>query len=117
MTHNDNATRYYSERQEKYIADKFGGYKSTNSGASDFSAGDVILEHYLIECKTCLKEQKSFTIQKEWIDKIHKESFAKGKLDGIVAFNFGNNNENYFIINENLMHFLIEKTKLDFKEI
>lgn len=116
MTDNKDATRYYSARQEKYIADKFGGYMSLNSGASDFSAGDVVLEHYLVECKTCLKEQKAFSIQKEWLEKIRKEAFSKGKQDGVVAFNFGPDTKNYFIINENLMHFLIEKTKQEFGE-
>lgn len=111
MTHNDKSTRYYSERQEKYIADKFGGYKSSNSGASDFSFGDVVLDNFLIECKTCLKNQSSFTIQKEWIEKIKKESFASGKYDGIVAFNFGPNEKNYFIINEELLLLLLEKVK------
>ena len=116
MTHNDKSTRYYSSKQEKYIADTFGGYQSSNSGAADFSAGDVVLEHYLVECKTCLKEQKSFTIQKDWIDKIKKEAFSKGKFNGIVAFNFGPGENNYFIINEEIMHFLIEKTKQEFCE-
>lgn len=114
MTHNKDATRYFSGKQEKYIAEKFGGYLSSNSGASDFSAGDVVLENYLVECKTCMKDQKSFTIQKEWLEKIKKEAFFKNKDSGIVAFNFGpESKENYFIIDENLMHYLIEKTKLD----
>ena len=117
MTHNDKSTRYFSERQERDIATKFGGYLSSNSGASDFSAGDVVLEHFLIECKTCMKEQTSFTIKKEWIEKVHKESFSKDKFDGIVAFNFGPEKENYFIINENLMHFLIEKTKQELENL
>lgn len=114
MTHNKDATRYFSGKQEKDIANKFNGYLSSNSGASDFSAGDVVLEHYLVECKTCMKEQKSFTIQKDWLEKIRKEAFFKGKENGIVAFNFGpESKENYFIIDEELMHYLVEKTKLD----
>ena len=33
LTENENSTKYWSSRQEAYIAKKFGGYTSVNSGA------------------------------------------------------------------------------------
>lgn len=116
MTNNKNSTRYYSSKQEKEVAKKLDGFTTVNSGASNFSAGDVTTEHYLIECKTSMKEVSSFSIKKEWLEKIRQESFFKRKLAGIVAFNFGPKTKNYYVIDENLMQFLLEKTKQDFQE-
>ena len=111
MTKNKEATRYASSIQENRIAKKFNGKVSSNSGASKFSSGDVIIEDasLCIECKTCMKSSKSFSIKKEWIEKNLKEAFI-GRLENqCIAFNFDyNSTKDYYIIDDKLMSFLID---------
>lgn len=103
-------TRKYSKNQEKRVAKKLGGKVSSNSGATMFYKGDVSTQQFLIECKTATKEQQSFSIKKEWIEKNRQEAFAMGKPYSVLAFNFGGsalrNNENFYIIDENLFTLL-----------
>jgi len=58
-------TRYYSNRQEKYVANKVDGYQTTNSGATRFKKGDISCPDILIECKTSVTEKNSFSVKKE----------------------------------------------------
>ena len=94
-------TRWYSNRQEKQVAKKLGGKQVANSGAAKFVAGDVILDDWLIECKTVTKEQKTFTVKKEWLVKNQQESLSTGKRYSALAFNFGDDT-NYYIVDENI---------------
>lgn len=94
-------TRFYSNRQEKQVAKAVGGRQTANSGATAFIKGDVNTDMFLIECKTCIKSQKTFTLKREWFDKNKEEAFAMGKPYNSVVFNFGDG-ENYYIINERL---------------
>lgn len=96
-------TRYYSHKQEKQIAKTVGGKLQANSGATLFSAGDVKTDDWLFEAKTCMKEQESFSIKKEWLEKLRQESFAMNKEYNAVVFNFGPDTANYYILNEKTM--------------
>lgn len=100
---NKNSTRYYSSKQEKHIAKSMNGNCVANSGATLFSKGDVKSDNWLFEAKTCMKEQSSFSIKKEWLDKLKSEAFAMNKYYYSLVFNFGDNTENYYIINERTM--------------
>lgn len=115
MTKNKDSTRYYSSNQESYIAKILNGRVRANSGATLFSKGDVVNEKasFLIECKTCVKDKESFSIKKEWLIKNKEEAFANRLSNSCIAFNFGPDQDNYFIINEKLMKFLIEKIEED----
>ena len=62
-------TRWYSNKQEQKVAKTIGGKQTANSGATKWSKGDVRTDDFLIECKTCEKEKKSFSIKKEWLEK------------------------------------------------
>lgn len=95
-------TRYYSSRQEKHVAKVLCGKQTANSGATAFSKGDVRTDKFLIEAKTVCKKQKSFTIKEEWIDKNKEEAFAMNKPYSALAFNFGPDGENYYVIDEKL---------------
>ncbi len=97
-------TRKYSNAQEKRIAKNLKGKKVANSGATNFFKGDVQTKKFCIECKTATTEKKSMSIKKEWIDTIKEESFGMRKPYWSIAFNFGgyDNEENYYIIDENL---------------
>jgi hypothetical protein len=99
-------TRFYSNRQEKQVAKTVGGKQIANSGATAFSKGDVRTESFLLECKTCTKPQKTFTVHKEWFRKNQEEAFAMGKQFSAVVFDFGDG-EQHYIIDEKLFKKLL----------
>lgn len=101
-------TRYYSNRQEKKIAKELGGKQVANSGATSFSKGDVRIKNWLIEAKTVTKEKDSFSIKKAWLLKNKEEAFAMNRQYSALAFNFGPDEENYYIIDEKLFKELVE---------
>lgn len=95
-------TRFFSKAQENTVAKAVGGKRTANSGATPFSKGDIRTDKFLLECKTCVTEKKSFAIKKEWIDKNKEEAFAMNKPYSAIVFNFGPDTENHYIINEKL---------------
>lgn len=96
-------TRYYSSKQEKKVAQDVGGQTTISSGSTPFSKGDAMTNDnlYLIECKTKTKDSEQFTIHKEWLEKNEREALFMGKKSSVLAFNFGPNQKNYYIIDEN----------------
>ena len=108
-------TRAYSKKQENYVAKKFGGDRVKNSGATPFQKGDVNLDKqsFLIECKTKTSPSESISIKKEWLEKNAKESLFMGKKYSALAFNFGPNEKNYYIIDEYLFELLLNKLDKD----
>ena len=64
MTKNKDATRYYSDRQEKSAAKVINGEQTSNSGAGRFRKGDVINQRasLLCECKCVMSEKSSISI-------------------------------------------------------
>lgn len=100
MTNNKNSTRYYSGRQEKRVAKVLNGKCVSNSGAASFVAGDVTTADWLIECKTSTTEKASFSIKREWLDKNREEAFAMNKDYNALCFDFGDNGERYYVIDE-----------------
>ena len=113
-------TRYYSDKQEKSIAKAVGGKQTANSGATAYSKGDVTegdRTGWLLEAKTCMKDQKSFTMQEEWFIKNRAESIFMKKDYSAVVFNFGPDKPNYYCIDENtfleMKEALEEKIKND----
>jgi hypothetical protein len=101
-------TRYYSKKQEDAIAKKLGGQRVKNSGATAWQKGDVHLDKWLLEAKTKTASSKSMSIQKEWLEKNVKEALFQGKPYTALAFNFGPNEKNYYIIDEELFETLVE---------
>lgn len=99
-------TRWYSNRQEKKVAKELGGKKVANSGATAFNKGDVILDDWLIECKTKTKESDSFTIKRDWIVKNQEEAFAMRKPYAALAIDFGDGDQ-YYLINEKIFKNLL----------
>ena len=101
-------TRYYSKKQEDAIAKKLGGARVKNSGATAWAKGDVNLDKWLLEAKTKMTPSASISIQKEWLEKNEKEALFMGKPYSALAFNFGPNEPNYYIIDESLFETLLE---------
>lgn len=104
-------TRFYSNRQEKKVAKAVSGKKVANSGATAFNKGDVTTDTFLLECKTCIENKKSFSIKKEWLEKNKEEAFAMGKDYSALVFNFGPDSENYYVIDEKLFKLLIKEVE------
>lgn len=102
------STRYYSKRQEKAVAKSLNGRRTANSGATAFQKGDVVLVDWLIECKTSTNFRQSASISKKWIDKNAEEAFAMGKHHSAVAFNYGPDEPNYYVISEKEFKRLLE---------
>lgn len=100
-------TRFYSNQQEKKVARAVGGKQTANSGATLFQKGDVVTADFLIEAKTVTKEQKTFTIKKEWIEKNKEEAFAMGKPYSALVFDFGDG-EQHYVISQKLFTMLLE---------
>ena len=97
---NKNSTRFFSKQQEKQIAKTIKGKCVSNSGATLFNKGDIQTDNWLFEAKTCMKNQDSFSIKKEWLEKLKQESFAMNKEFHSLVFNFGPKEDNYYILNE-----------------
>ena len=102
-------TRSYSKKQESQVAKDIGGKRTLNSGATPWQKSDILTEQFSIECKTKTTSSKSISIKKEWIEKLKEESLFMGKNYEALAFNFGPDEENYFIINTELFIFLLEQ--------
>lgn len=111
MTKNTSSTRYYSEKQEAKVASIVNGLVQSNSGAGKFNKGDIINcgASLLIECKTSTTEKDSFSIKKEWLTKNLQEAKQLRLSNSCLAFNFGPDTPNYFVIDEKLMKYLVEK--------
>lgn len=101
-------TRFYSSNMEKKVAKTLGGKTVPNSGAAKFVGGDITVNNlFLIECKTCIDEKKSFAIKREWLTKNKEEAFETGKDYSALCFNYGDNSENYYVIDERLFKMLV----------
>lgn len=109
-TKNQDSTRFFSQKQEASVAKALGGTVNSNSGAGLYNKSDVVVKEasLSIECKTCMKDQTSFSIKKDWLEKHRNEAFAMRLQNDCLAFNFGPNQPNYYIINESLMQQLVE---------
>lgn len=106
------ATRDYSDKQEKHIAKVTGGKVQSNSGGTKFGGGDVHTDKFFIEAKTTTKSQTSFTIKKEWIDKMREQAYEQGKEESVLAFRFDPDTDNdlYILSQRQFLEYL------DFKE-
>ena len=100
-------TRYYSDKQEKRTAKNLNAQVQVSSGSSKFYKGDVQNNNFLIECKTCTQPKKSFSIKKEWLEKIQLQSLEMRKNYPVLAFDFGDD-ENYYILNEKTFKAFVE---------
>lgn len=110
MTKEGQATRVYSDKQEKAVAKLVDGKQTKNSGATLFQKSDVLTKLFTIECKTKTKNSDSISVKKDWFDKQIKESIQMGKKYNAIVINFGPDapyNENHFIINEALFQKLV----------
>ena len=112
----EGTTRHASETQENRIVIKFGGRRTSNSGAGHFDKSDVVIKELSmsIECKTCVTPKDSISIKKEWLDKHKKEAMSNRLYNQVLAFNFDYTDEkDYYIIDDKLMRILVEALASD----
>ena len=94
-------TRDYSDKQEKHIAKVTGGKVQSNSGGTKFGGGDVHTDKFFIEAKTPAIERKSFTIMKDWFEKMNEQAFEQGKEEAVLAFRFSPDDKtDMYVLNE-----------------
>ena len=98
--YNKDSTRYFSSKQEEYIAKLINGRTVSNSGAAKFTCGDVISDDFIIECKTKMKPSESFSIKKQWLIDSEYERISARKAHNALCFSFGENEPNYFVLSE-----------------
>ena len=110
---NKKSTRYFSKIQENSVAKLIGGKTQPNSGATPYAKGDIKSDSWLIECKTSMTPKQSFSIKKEWLKLIREEAIQQGKMNYALAFNYGPNQENYFILNEKKFKELINESNFE----
>ena len=110
MTKNKESTRYYSSKHEASIAKALNGKVNSSSGSGYFEKGDVICEqaNLLIEAKCTTSPKQSFSIKKEWLVKNKKEALSMRKANQALCFRFDPEGDNYYIVNESLMKYLVE---------
>jgi len=101
-------TRYFSKKQENAIAKKLDGKRVANSGATMFQKGDISTKDFLLEAKTKTSTSESISIKKEWLLKNKHEALSMSKPYNALVFNFGPDETNYYIIDENLFQELLE---------
>lgn len=102
------STRYFSNKQEKFVTKIVDGKQTLNSGATPFQKGDILTKDFLIECKTKTTHSNSISIKKEWFKKNKEEMVFEGKQHEALVFNFGPDEENHYIIDEYLFQELLE---------
>ena len=101
LCENENSTKYWSSRQEDYVAKFLNARTQPGSGAGKFKKSDIDAGTFLVECKTATTEKSQFSIKLEWLDKLKHEALMNHKHNFALAFNFGARaNENYFILDE-----------------
>lgn len=101
-------TREVSSKQEKCIAKVIGGKRTPNSGATKFDKGDIVAGDWLVEAKTCMEPKKSFTIKKDWLVKLKEEQYATSKLYSSLCFDFGDEKDRYYILDEQTFKNIID---------
>lgn len=104
-------TRAASKRQETKVAKLLGGKVQPNSGATDYSKGDVTTDEMLLECKTSMKSKQSFSIKKEWLDKNEIERFSMKKDYSGLVFDFGDNGKQYIVMEMSQFKRLLSERK------
>ena len=83
-------------------------------GATHFDKGDITIgARWLVEAKTCMQPKSSFSIKKEWLKKLKEEQYACSKMYSTLCFDFGDQKERYYIIDENMFLYIKELIEKD----
>lgn len=106
MGNSQHPTRYFSKKQEDSVVKSLGGARQLNSGAGKFGKGDVIVDDWVIECKTKVTPTDTMSIHKEWFDSLEEDRQAEARSYSALCFSFGDG-KNYYAIDEKTFKFLL----------
>lgn len=98
-----------SKNQENQIAKMVGGKVQSNSGGTRFGGGDVHTQSMFIEAKTPTTDKQTFSIKREWLEKAREQAFEQNKTNYALAFRFGPEQPDFFVIDKRLFKYLIDK--------
>ena len=90
--------KYYSDRQEKMIADYLGWKQVSGSGSRPFAPGDVCEYQWLGECKTHDTEKSTISFLKSHWLKISEEAMAKHRRPILFKDNGTQRAENTWVM-------------------
>lgn len=82
--------------------------RTPNSGATAFTKGDLQDRKWILEAKTCMEPKKSFSIKKDWLDTLKEEMYASNKDYRALCFDFGDEKDRYYILDENTFSYIKE---------
>jgi len=86
---------------ENNVVKKYNKLKKQLASGGGFYKGDLIDDHFLMECKlrtTKSKGKSQITIKKEWLDTINNQAVAEGGRIAAVPFGFSEDDEVYVIM-------------------
>lgn len=105
-------TKKVSLQQEDRVAKIFCGTRTPQSGGGKWVKGDVISEHFLVECKTTVTPKNSYSISRHILNKADAQRRDMGKPFYALAFTFGDN-EDFFVVDSKTMTTLIHALNRD----
>lgn len=79
------STKFYSDKQEKLVANHTNGRQISGSGARPFAPGDVESEDWLIECKTHTTPGHKISFTESVWNKIQDEAMIRHKYPAYVV--------------------------------
>jgi hypothetical protein len=86
-----------SKKQEERVAKELGGVTTVGSGCFDFQPHDVMTEQFLCEVK--YTGAKSFALNAQYLNSLHKEAMKDDKLMVLVLEFFDPPRGSYAVIN------------------
>ena len=90
--------KYYSDKQERLIADYLGWKQVVGSGSRPFTPGDVGSYNWLGECKTHDTEKKNIVfLKRHWL-KICEEAYARHRRPILFTDNGTQRAENTWVM-------------------
>ena len=92
------ATKKYSNKQERLIADYLGWEVVSGSGARDFNPGDIKSSQWLGECKTHVSIVDRITIKYSVWDKISTEAKSVFKFPALFIDNGSQNIDDTWVV-------------------
>lgn len=84
-----------------------GGKVQSNSGGTRFGGGDVHTQSFFIEAKTPTADKETFSVKREWLEKAREQAFEQNKTNYALAFRFGPDEPDFFVIDSRLFKHLI----------
>lgn len=83
------STRDKSKKQEEFLAQYLGAYRTPNSGATFHTKGDVQDEMSIFEAKTSMQKKRTYSIKKDDLEKNELERIAMRKEFSFLVFDYG----------------------------